>query len=46
MPHLDLFDGADRHFAFDVIGREGHGQVLTQAEINAVVASIHPTADH
>ncbi len=44
--HLDLFDGADRHFAFDVIGREGHGQVLTQAEINAVVASIQPTADH
>jgi len=44
--HLDLFDGADRHFAFDVYGREGHGQVLTQAEINAVVASIHPIAGH
>ena len=40
--HLDLFDGTDRHFAFDVGGPEGHGQVLTQAEINAMVASIQP----
>ena len=44
--HLDLFDGDDQHFAFDVSGAEGHGQVLTQAEINAVVASIRPTPDH
>ena len=40
--HLDLFDGSDRHFVFDVGGPEGHGQVLTQAEINAMVASIQP----
>jgi hypothetical protein len=38
--HLDLFDGTDRHLAFDISGPEGHGQVLTQAEINAIVASI------
>jgi hypothetical protein len=41
---LDLFDGADRYLALDVSGTDGHGKVLTQAEINAVVASIHPTA--
>jgi len=40
--HVDLFDAADRHFALDVIGPDGHGQVLTQAEINAIVASIQP----
>ncbi len=40
--HLDLFDRTDRHFAFDVSGPEGHGQVLTQGEINAMVASIQP----
>ncbi len=44
--HLDLFDQADRHFAFDVTGPKGHGQVLTQAEINAVQVSIQPTSDH
>ena len=40
---VDLFDAADRHFAFDVTGRDGHGQVLTQTEINAIVASIRLT---
>lgn len=44
--HLDLFDGSDRHLVVDVQGPEGHGQVLTQAEINAVVASIRPISDH
>lgn len=44
--HLDLFDGADRYFAFDITGPEGHGQVLTQEEINAIVDSIRPTSDH
>ncbi|MGA2170636.1 MAG: hypothetical protein ABSG62_20800 [Terracidiphilus sp.] len=43
--HVDLFDAADRHFAFDVTGPEGHGQVLTQTEINAIVASIQPASD-
>lgn len=43
--HLDLFDGTDRHLAFDVSGPTGHGQVLTQAEINAIMASIRPIPD-
>jgi len=42
---VDLFDAADRHFEFDVTGPEGQGQVLTQTEINAIVASIQPTTD-
>ena len=37
--HLDLFDGTDRYFALSVTAT-GHGQVLTQEEINAVAASI------
>jgi hypothetical protein len=44
--HVDLFDAADRHFVFEVTGPEGHGQVLTQTEINAVVASIRPPSGH
>ena len=44
--HIDLFDGAERHLAFDIWGSEGHGQVLTQQEINAMVASIKPTSEH
>lgn len=44
--HSDLFDGADRYFVLEVSGPKGHGQVLTQAEVNAIVASIRPTTDH
>ncbi len=44
--HIDLFDSADRYFAFDVTGPEGHGQVLTQEEINAILASIQRDSDH
>ena len=43
---IDLFDHADRHLAFDIQGGDGHGQVLTQEEINAIVASIRPASDH
>jgi hypothetical protein len=43
---IDLFDRADRHLAFDIRGLEGHGQVLAQEEINAMVASIRPASDH
>jgi hypothetical protein len=43
--HVDLFDGADRYFAFDIIGPKEHGQVLTQAEINAIVTSIKPDSE-
>jgi hypothetical protein len=39
---IDLFDAANRHPAFDISGLEGHGQVVTQEEINAMVASIRP----
>lgn len=38
--HIEVFDQADRHFALDVSGPSGHGQVLTQEELNAMVASI------
>jgi hypothetical protein len=44
--HIDLFDGASHHFAFDISGLEGHGQVLTQEEINAMVASIQLASGH
>jgi hypothetical protein len=44
--HLDLFDETDRHFTLDLDGPKNHGQVLTQEEVNAIVASIRPTADH
>jgi hypothetical protein len=44
--HVDLFDGANRYLRFDVTGSEGHGPVLTQAEINAMVASIRPISAH
>ena len=43
--HIDLFDGADHHFAFDISGQDGHGQVLTQEEINSIVGSIRHTSD-
>ena len=44
--HVDLFDGADRYLGLDIRGQEGHGPVLTQTQINAIVASIRPTSDH
>jgi hypothetical protein len=40
--HLDLFDKSDRHLALDIVAAREHAQVLTQEEINAIVASIHP----
>jgi hypothetical protein len=44
--HIDLFDGANRHFAFDVSALQGQQRVLTQEEINAMVASIRPSSSH
>lgn len=44
--HIDLFDKNDRHLVFDITGTQGHGQVLTQKDINSVMASIRPTAEH
>ena len=42
---LDLFDRNDRHLEFDVMGPEGHGQLLTQADINGIVAAIRPASN-
>jgi len=44
--HIDQFDGTDRHLAFDITGFEGHEQVLTQEEINAMVKSIQSTSNN
>jgi hypothetical protein len=41
--HIDVFDAADRHFAIDVRGSARHGKVMTQAEINSVLASLRFT---
>jgi hypothetical protein len=41
--HIDVFDAADRHFSMTISGLQGHGQVLTQEELNAMVASIRPS---
>jgi len=41
--HIEVFDGADRHFAMTIAGQRGHGQVITQEELNAMVASIRPS---
>lgn len=42
--HLDLFDQANRYFACDTGAPEGHGPLLTQEEINSIVASIQPAS--
>lgn len=39
---LDLFDGADRHYEVEIITRRAG--VISQAEVNGVVASIRPMA--
>lgn len=44
--HVDLFDSSDRHFAFDISGTDGHGQVLTQEAVNAIIASIRLGSEH
>jgi hypothetical protein len=43
---VDLFDAEDHHLAFEVIGPEDHGRLLTQTEINAIVESIQTAPDH
>jgi hypothetical protein len=43
--HVDLFDGANHHLALNISGFQGHGQVITQEELNAMVASIRLAAD-
>jgi hypothetical protein len=41
--NIELFDGADRRFALNIAGQQGHKQILTQEELNAIVASIRPS---
>jgi hypothetical protein len=40
---LNVFDPADHHYRITIKTREDNGPVLTQSEINAIVASIKPT---
>jgi len=44
--HIDVFDDASRHFAMTISGIRGHGQVITQEELNAMVASIRPSPEN
>jgi hypothetical protein len=37
---LDLFDSADRHYQIRIESTDKHGPVISQAQINAMVASI------
>jgi hypothetical protein len=43
---LDLFDGADHHFQFKIDEYPERGPVITQAEVNAMVASLRPMAQN
>jgi hypothetical protein len=44
--HLNLFDGADHHYEIVIAAKENHGPVLSQAEVNAMVASLRPIPRH
>lgn len=39
---LNLFDSADQHLEVLISGKQGSGPVISQAEVNAIVASIEP----
>jgi len=41
---LDLFDSSDRHYQIRVSPTNDHGPIISQAQINAIAASIHQTA--
>jgi hypothetical protein len=41
---LDLCDKADQYVALDIAGPDGHQQLFTQEQINAIVASIRPAS--
>jgi hypothetical protein len=43
---LDWFDAMDHHFTLDITGPQRHGPILTQPELNAMIASIQPTPTH
>jgi len=40
--HLELFDAADRHYSIIISGKLPLASSISQSEINALVASIHP----
>lgn len=42
---IDLFDDSNRQIKLEIAGPQGHGPVLTQEELNAIVASIRPSPD-
>jgi len=37
--NLDLFDGSDWHYRLSIVGQNDHRPVITQAQINGLVAS-------
>ena len=39
---LDLFDGADHHYEITIADADGTSPVLSQAQLNAMVASLKP----
>jgi hypothetical protein len=39
---LDLFDSADRHYGLIIGTQNDRGPALSQAEVNAIVASLQP----
>ena len=43
---LDLYDAADQHYQFRIDPKDRNRPILTQAEINAMVASIKPIPAH
>ena len=44
--HVEVFDAADRHFRMFISCPYGHGRVLTQEELNAMVASIRVSPEN
>jgi len=40
--HLDLFDAADHHYEIQIAVQNDSRSVLTQAQVNAMVASLRP----
>ena len=42
---LDLFDLSDNHYKIIITGKKENRQVITQAQINAIIASFHRSPD-
>jgi len=41
---LDLFDVSDRHYQIRIASTDNHGPIISQAQINAIAASVHQAA--